>query len=837
MKEKTIRLLVALMFLGPSFAWIPPARSQQRELPLERILNPLPEFDPFEKPAPPPQFFPDEVDKRAREALVDALTNRKESLENHLKFLRGEDGRQQKEHGSVTGLTDHVQDLINNTIQDRERYLTAQKEALGNSSAPERKKYLEAIINNDDLNRADQLIRQSSVNTWGGVLNRFLSSVDLVSVASGNYIGAAVETAITQLYALADRDMPAEERRALARDLDHLKRYPDDPRNAEILKRVEALDKNKKTALIKKQLTRANEASSKGEFEKARFYAELASFLDPESREVEKVLQQATKLLQEQEQARKNGLAAPQEQTKPPEQQEDVQRLLEALSLRDANQVQRVAVDIDKKYRGKPLADSARDAEAVALEMKGWHEEAKNAVAQVARSSAAPEAKRRADALLQSSEYNLLAQFRDAQTDRRLQSTKYVLLGEDLLKKNLIYAASAMVAAGPSAGATLGALNALMMGQNLYRVLTDNPISAQPVIDAGVAYVRSHPNSDNATEVYKVLADAYEEKGLFDNAISYHQLAGTPKEKIAAIKEKAAKMLLNAAGKSNNRGAREYYLTSVVDEYPESPTAAEAIKKLADLAKDENRGLRMSKQFLIENPEIYGPDGLGLKPSLFDGNMLNMELADRGVNLISNDEIIVSYQTPWGVRSQSYPLTKQMSDRFFATLRQKNHDVAMATVNERARDSVGGIRNLPASIVTGERERKNEKPDERDDSTFSLLREAGGPSPSFPKVLDHQLLSENERNPGAKYALPPIQGSISANRFTMIGGLPAGLWGSQLAIGTDQKGAYAGMQLPIPLLQGFIPVDFMVQGRPGGVAVYPRIHTAVDKNEDPELYR
>jgi hypothetical protein len=161
----------------------------------------------------------------------------------------------------------------------------------------------------------------------------------------------------------------------------------------------------------------------------------------------------------------------------------------------------------------------------------------------------------------------------------------------------------------------------------------------------------------------------------------------------------------------------------------------------------------------------------------------------------------------------------------------------MATVNERAKGSIGGIKNLPPSIVTGERERKSEKPDERDDSTFSLVREAGGPPSSFPKVLDHQLLSENERNPGAKYALPPIQGSISANRFTMIGGLPAGLWGSQLAVGTDQKGAYAGMQLPIPLLQGFIPVDFMVQGRPGGVAVYPRIHTAEDKNEDPELYR
>ena len=40
-----------------------------------------------------------------------------------------------------------------------------------NASTPERKKYLEAIINNDDLNQSDQLMRQSSTNFWGGMTN------------------------------------------------------------------------------------------------------------------------------------------------------------------------------------------------------------------------------------------------------------------------------------------------------------------------------------------------------------------------------------------------------------------------------------------------------------------------------------------------------------------------------------------------------------------------------------------------------------------------------------------------------------------------------------------
>ena len=71
----------------------------------------------------------------------------------------------------------------------------------------------------------------------------------------------------------------------------------------------------------------------------------------------------------------------------------------------------------------------------------------------------------------------------------------------------------------------------------------------------------------------------------------------------------------------------------------------------------------------------------------------------------------------------------------------------------------------------------------------------------------------------------------------MSGTLPAGLWGNQIGIGGDHKGSFAGVQLPIPLLQGFMPVDFMVQGRPGGVSVYPRIHMRDDKGEDQELYK
>jgi hypothetical protein len=829
--------LLLSLALGVISACTDPAHGQDQEAIIERILNPLPDFDPFEKPPAPPQFFPDEVDKRARELLIDAVTDRKEAIEEHVKFLKTEDSRLQKQHGSSTGLAEHAQDLLNNTIPDRERYLAAQRQALKNSSSAQRKKYLQAIIDDDDLTRADQLTRQSSVNHWGGVFNRLLSSVDLVGVASGNYIGAAAETAIGQVYSLLSSEMSVEERRALVRHMDHLKRYPNDPRNAKIIKEIEELEKKKTSALVRKQLNHSKQAAQKGDSDQALFYAEIASYLDGRSKIAQAELQKLSKSYLKQIEQQNKGLSAQAEKLSPPEQQKDVEELLHALSLRDQQQIAEQAAALEKKYAGKPLAEAARDASSVALEMQGRHEEAKKIIERLARSARTPEVQKRAAALLKSPEYNLLATLHDARSERRVESMKYVLLGEDLLKKNLLYAAGAVAAAGPAGAVTLGAANAMMLGNNLVNVLTNNPVSAQSVIDAGVAYVRNHPSSGNATEVYKILADLYEEKGMIDKAIGYHELAGTPKEKLSSLKEKAATALLSAATKSKGRGSQEYYLTTLIDRYPESPAAAQATKKLAELAKTDNHGLRMSKQFLKENSELFGPSGLGLKASLFDGNPRNMELADRGVNVTGDNELLIYYQTPSGVRVQSYPLPRQTSDRFFVALRQKNHAIALADTDQRVKGSVGGIKNLPTPIIQGARPNTGERDEERDDTTFSFVREAGAHAPAFPKVLDHEMLSENERDPGGKYALPPIQGSVSASRFSMSGTLPAGLWGNQIGIGGDHKGSFAGVQLPIPLLQGFIPVDFMVQGRPGGVSVYPKIHMRDDNGEDRELYK
>ncbi|HWH78071.1 MAG TPA: hypothetical protein VNT76_11895, partial [Candidatus Binatus sp.] len=95
MKRQVATALIALMLLAPL---VLPKSSAAQQLELDRILNPMPEYDPFDKADGAPKFFPDEIDRRARELLIDALTNRPDALTNHLKSLQSEDDRRQKEH-------------------------------------------------------------------------------------------------------------------------------------------------------------------------------------------------------------------------------------------------------------------------------------------------------------------------------------------------------------------------------------------------------------------------------------------------------------------------------------------------------------------------------------------------------------------------------------------------------------------------------------------------------------------------------------------------------------------------------------------------------------------
>ena len=163
----------------------------------------------------------------------------------------------------------------------------------------------------------------------------------------------------------------------------------------------------------------------------------------------------------------------------------------------------------------------------------------------IARSSKSPEQRKRAKVLLESPEYNKLTLLHKAQNRHQLDTVRYILLGDNFLEKNLLMSARPFIYQGVGGVSTMGFANLMFMSSNLFHVLTADPISNQPIIDKGVDYIRSHPNSENANDVYRILAKAYEDVGAYHKSIAYYRMSGSAsEEKISKLKETAAKVLL-----------------------------------------------------------------------------------------------------------------------------------------------------------------------------------------------------------------------------------------------------------------------------------------------------
>jgi tetratricopeptide (TPR) repeat protein len=823
-------LVAILLVLGWSLAPTTKLRAQESFSPIESILNPLPRYDPFARPPSPPRFFPNEADRKIRDLLIEASLNREVSADLYIDFFAARDAELQKNHGSVTGLSAHVTDLVNNTIREHDRYVEAQRKALRAAVGEARQRLIRARLRDDPLTQADELLRQRAWSRLGGAVNRVLGSMDLLGILTGSYVSAGVESLVSQAVAAGDVDMPIEERRALVLYREHLRRYPGHSRNEEVKAAADDLERKKKRVILERELKRAEEAFGKNDPIRADFHCEVANLIAGSIVRVGRVCDQLG------DRSRWD-VAATISSPGSPDENPAIREMFYALTSRDPEAVEAAAERFERGGGADRRArESASDARAVAREMQGRREEARKILSDLAGSAEDVHQRGRAQAWLAGSRYNLRGSFEEARRARRRETVRYVILGEDLLKRSVVYGSGPLVAGGPAGVTAVAAANALMIGGNLFRALTANPISHDQVIEKGAAYVRSRPDPASAAEVYAVLARAYEDGGRYDKAIVYYELAGGTNEgKISDLKEKTAQRMLDIANKSSDRGSTQYALLSIIKSYPETRAANEAGQKLARLAQDEKRGLRVSKKFLQENPELYGPHGLGLKSSLFDENLSNMELAEEGVNIINDRELTVYFKTAWGVQSRTYVTDRATLDRFQVELRKKHYQVAALDIDTRPQGSAGGLKNLPlpgAPTLAKAGEARDAAGD------LALIRRAEDGGPPEPQVLNSKLMSEAESKADAPWTLPQIQGSLSASRFDLSGSLPTGLRGQKLSLGADDKSPFASVQLPVPLLEGFVPIDFILQGRPDRLSLFPRIPTtAPDPSQDQRLYR
>src|SRR5262245_25696028 len=567
--RRTRKIFVALLFLLP----VTPAGAQEFTDPLARKLTDfLPTYSPFTSPEPPDRYFPDEVGKQVASAITDAYLQNSQAVAQRARELAQRDAALKAEGERATGLTPHVYALL--------------KEAQpGNEQSDTEGTNLD-VPPDELLRQADQLLSDEKRNRLGRRFNWVLSTFDVGSLLFGAPRAPSPYGAQGVVSEWSDKNGPGpRERKALVLYRELLRRAPEDPRAAEVAKKVEELDTRRKNALVAAELAQAEAAVKKHDYWVANFHYHLALMVDENSAKARAGLEKVEASLQKQ------------------------------------------------------------------------------------------------DSLETAQPQDPLAGVKQAEWEHDKQTLQYLLPGGGFVKDNFIVAGTQVATEGLVGAATFGALTALQTGTKLFHLIAGNPVSQQGVIAEGEKYVHDTPPAERSPEVYEVLAKAYEKEGQFDKAITYSQLAGKG-ERVPGLQEQAGEALLQMAEQSPHQAQKETYLRTLVEQYPRSKAARKAAPQLRALSLPENRGLRLSKEFLKENPDLVGPQGLGLKRELFDGDWDNVELTDEGITLLPTGDIALRLQSDQGPRTKVYGVPDAAWERFWRRFREKGYEQA-ATRGDR----------------------------------------------------------------------------------------------------------------------------------------------------------
>jgi hypothetical protein len=187
----------------------------------------------------------------------------------------------------------------------------------------------------------------------------------------------------------------------------------------------------------------------------------------------------------------------------------------------------------------------------------------------------------------------------------------------------------------------------------------------------GRRYLKLNPEGERAAEVRSWLS-SFESKR--DNWITVYHLAlqdpNFDPDKLRELRESAAEQAGKFARSEERRGVRNAMYRRVAQEYPDTAAgqrAGEAARE--EILNATPQQIRISRGFLLENPEFAGPRGLGLDPKLLDDDPVNGELHPSGVVLIGGRTVKLLFIGPSGDKKDpAIEFYQELSDERFARM-------------------------------------------------------------------------------------------------------------------------------------------------------------------------
>jgi hypothetical protein len=583
-------------------------------------------------------LVPDAADHAAADLLAAALVSEREPAARALERLGDIDARRARDGESATGLAAPASDLYNAAFLDERAYRKAAEDLLGRDDLSlALRGRLEQTSRDDPLLLANARIRDAYLTSFARLFNAVSEPAgrSILNTALAPYrLGQSLVRYAIDVY--RDDALPLQRRQALAHWKEFLERYPEAPESPEIAARAEKTQARWQRTQRDRALRHARKASRNERPREALYYAERALRHAPDDAAAEKLRKRFVRALSLERERRDASLhfeAPPSADLLP----SGARRLALALFTGDADAL---AAARAVPAHG-PLADEARFIEAAARGEAGDAEGMWSGLRELAQDGG-PAMRRHAAAELADPQRNPYDAFARARRRDRRTTAAWVLLGPGaLLPAASVDGVAEWLIGLPNRVQTAALLPLRLLGLHRSRP----PPSARATAVAARRYLARQPGGARAEEVRDWLEDYERARQNWIGALRVAEAREPPRgDEVEELRARAARQVLLVASREERRDLRNAMLHNVAREFSETRAGREA----GALAREELENMtphriRISRGFLLENPGVAGPQGLGLDPLLLDGDAGNGELHPNGVALIGGRRLEFSF--------------------------------------------------------------------------------------------------------------------------------------------------------------------------------------------------
>jgi hypothetical protein len=578
----------------------------------------------------------DEAEHSAADLAALALAGELVSAQAELLRLR---------RGPHTGLADNAEDVLNAALGERAYAQLSEQMLKRDDLDPALRLRLERYLDEQPLQSAEDSLADDRRYKAGSIFNRAVAPLSRLSVGVAlNPIETARSTVASIRVLTSFPEVTPWERKALHEWEEYLREYPDAPEAEKLAERVERYRAKRTAFMHGKAMDAAERGHEAGSAEATLAHLDRADRLIPATARSNELRALASQRLEATQRALRESWSASALAPTPldSEASRDFESLAAAVLSGPPARFAELAHAWMWELDPGPLADELVFIESLAARLTGEEDRFTTGVLQVARYRNSNMA-RHAGAVLASLDQNPYGYYRGAVRADRRQRVSWVMFGRRSWRPSRDTFPLPVEALLELPGRIV---SFVVFPIRLIRYPMTRSRFGDGVIATGDRYLARFPEGAHAEEVNEKLESLYAQRGRWLSALQRHEAREQidPK-RVAKYRSRIAERTLMAAEAQRRIDLQVALLRAIIVEYPETDAAEEARNELREaMTRVSAQRIRVSKGFLLEFPELWGPAALGLRPELFDGERDNGELGEDGIFLLGRTYVEISLE-------------------------------------------------------------------------------------------------------------------------------------------------------------------------------------------------